>query len=77
MNFEEFKQRQENSRVAENYKMGVVVVLLLSVVTFSAIGKENAKSIIWYWAGFMTVLVITAGILDFQAWRKNKQIGKK
>ena len=77
MNFEEFKQRQENGRLAENFKMGVVIVLLLSLGLFTAIGKENTKAIILYWAGFMTTLVVVAGILDYVAWRKNKQIGKK
>lgn len=75
MSIEEFKQRRENERASENFKTGVVATLILSLIIFSGIGEENMKPIIWYWAAFMSALVIVAAVLDVIAWRKNRKIG--
>lgn len=73
--FEDFKKRREITVVAENTKMAVVGILVLSVGIFTFIGKENVRPIIWYWVGFMALLVIFCAIQDILNSRKIKKLG--
>ena len=73
--FEKFKKRQEITRFAENFKMGVVGVLTLSVLIFIIAGKEAVKPFILYWAGFMVLLLIVCAVQDFRNARKIKKLG--
>ena len=72
--FELFKAKQKNKEFAENYKMFVVILIIVSVIIFSTIGAMNVKGIIWYWAGFMGSLVAFAALLDYKAHKKNKKL---
>ncbi len=73
--FEDFKKRQEIVRVADNTKMVVVGVLVLSIVVFTLIGKDAVKPIILHWAAFMTLLLVVCAIQDIANNRKIKRLG--
>ncbi len=73
--FEDFKKRQQITKLAENTKFAVVGILILSVIVFTLIGKDNVKSIIWYWAAGMSLLVIVCAIQDIVNRIKIKKLG--
>lgn len=75
--FAKFKQRQEIVAFADNFKMVVVGILVLSVFVFSMVGDENVRPYIWHWAIFMTSLVIACGVMDFRNHLKMKRLGLK
>lgn len=68
-----FRRKRELQEPAENTKMTVVGILLGSVISLTIIGKDNAKSLIWYWATFMTLLVIGCAVQDLIIRRKIKK----
>ena len=70
-----FKKRRAIQEGPENFKMGVVVVLVMSLFLFTAIGEENSRNIIWYWASLMVVLTAIAVALDIHAYLKIKKLG--
>lgn len=71
---EELKRHQANHRNADNFKMITVGILMLSLVIFTAVGKDNVKLIIWYWATGMVFLLFVNLVLDVIASRKDKEI---
>lgn len=73
--FEDLKTRHELTRVAENTKMVVVCVLVASVAAFHFMGKENVKQVIWYWAGFMTLMLLICVAQDIVNKVKMKRLG--
>lgn len=72
--FEKFKQRRALEEKAENVKMVVVAILVLSVMVFTFIGEDAVKPIIWIWAGFMTLLLIGCAVQDYVISRKVKKL---
>lgn len=75
--FAKFKKRRELQEPAENAKMGVVGILIASVVIFSILGDDVVKDIIWYWAAFMTLLLIICAIWDIRIAIKIRKLGLK
>ncbi len=73
--FENFKKKQEIGRFAENTKMAVVGVTLLSVIVFTFLGKETVKPYIWYWVGFMVLLLVICAVQDLINHNKIKKLG--
>lgn len=73
--FSRFQARRKLQEPAENAKMAVVGILVLSLFFFEAIGRETAKSIIWYWAGFMVFLLVACAIQDYRISQKIKRDG--
>lgn len=72
--FEKFKQKVELQRPAENTKVAVIIILVLSLGLFTIIGKEATKSIILYWAAFMTILMLGCAIQDILINKKVKRL---
>lgn len=72
MDFEEFKRKQKNHKLSDDFKFGVVIFMALSVAYFAIVGDVEAKKIVPYWVIFMALLVIISGVLDILAWRKDK-----
>lgn len=72
---DDFRRRRAIQEGPENFKMGIVAMLVISVIFLSAIGEENAKAVIWYWASGMVVLVAIAVALDIRAHLKIKKLG--
>lgn len=73
--FSDFKERRALQEPAENMKMVVVGILILSVVAFSILGKEVVKHFIWYWAAFMVLLLLGCLIQDIRISREIKRRG--
>lgn len=71
--FKKFRRKQELRAPAEFMKMAVVAMLVVSLIVFTAIGKDNAKSIVVYWAVFMSIMVIICAIQDILISRKIKK----
>lgn len=72
---EDFRKRRAIQEGPENFKMFVVVVLVMSLFLFTAIGEENSRNIVWYWASIMVTLMAIAAFLDIRAHLKIKKLG--
>lgn len=69
-----FREMQANRRPAEDVKMVIVVVMVVSVVIFSIVGDDKVRPYIWIWVVLMSLAVVLAAVLDIIAWRKNKAL---
>ena len=74
---EQFKQERKLQEPAENAKMVVVGILLISVIVFAIMGDDAVKPIIVNWAIFMGLLVIGCAIQDWTISRKIKELRSK
>ena len=72
--FDKFVARRRLQQPAEDTKMAVVGILLLSVFVFSMIGKQVVRQIIWYWVAFMVLMLIGCAIQDYIISRKIKKL---
>lgn len=72
-NIQDFRRYEANHKTADNFKMVMVGILVLSVIVFSGLGKDDVKPIIIHWAVFMSSLVIISLILDYRARKKDKK----
>lgn len=68
--FDKFKRISEITKVADNTKMAVVVILIASLVAFTIMGNDNVKPIISYWGGGMFALLVICAIQDVLVKRK-------
>ena len=75
--FNSFRVRRELQAPAENAKMVVVSILILSLFVFTVVDEESIRPIIWYWAGFMGLLLVGCAIQDLLIARKIKSLEKK
>lgn len=69
-----FREKRKLQEPAENSKIAVVIILVISVAIFTILGKDIVKQIVWYWAGGMSALVVLCAIQDFVISRKIKQL---
>jgi len=58
--------REKISQTADNMKMSTIGILVVSLVVFTHIGEEAAKSIVLYWAGGMLLLLVINLLLDYK-----------
>jgi len=71
-NHSKFMRKIELQRPADNMKLFVVFLLVLSLIVFQIMGDSAVKKIIIYWAVFMGMLVIACAIQDFLISKKIK-----
>lgn len=74
---EELRKYEANHKLADNFKMITVGILVLSMVLFSVMGDDNVKPIIWNWATFMVAILIIDIVLDIIANKKDRADGLK
>lgn len=74
-NFRKFQQRRALQEKSEFVNTCVAIFLVVIVIGLNMIGDEAAKDVIWYWAGFMVLLVILCVIINIVVARKIKKLG--
>lgn len=74
-NFRKFQQRRALQEKSEFVKTCVAIFVVVSVIGLNMIGDEAAEAVIWYWVGFMVLLVILCIIIDIVVARKIKKLG--
>ena len=74
----EMRKREELDGKVWPFKLAMIISIFPAIIVFEAIG-DTAKTLVWYWAGFMVVMLIIIAIMDIRnsrklkAWRKENE----